>query len=54
MLRHHGILWILFLTTLLLLLLAMVAAKSFKAELTDPRSNTGNLILKTPTGDEQQ
>lgn len=49
--RHNGILWILFLTTLLLLLLAMVAAKSEKAEPMDPRSNSGNLTLKTQSGE---
>lgn len=51
--RHHGILWILFLTTLLLLLLAMVAAKPEKAENIDPRSNSGDLTLNTQTGEEE-
>lgn len=51
--RHNGILWILFLTTLLLLLLAMVAAKSEKAEPIDPRTKSGDLTLKTQTGEEE-
>ena len=52
--RYRGVLWILLLAIVLLLLLAMVAARFPKAEPEVPRSDAGEVISKTQTRETNQ